>query len=34
MLHRGLGIRGGEITEVQIRKKVNIDIEFTNFTNL
>lgn len=28
MLHRGLGIRGGEITEVQIRRKVSIDVEF------
>jgi hypothetical protein len=28
MLHRGLGIKGGEITEVQIRRKVTIDVEF------
>jgi hypothetical protein len=28
MLHRGLGIKGGEITEVQIRRKVAIDVEF------
>lgn len=28
MLHRGLGIRGGEITEVQLRRKVIIDEEF------
>jgi hypothetical protein len=28
MLHRGLGIKGGEITEVQLRRKVIIDVEF------
>jgi hypothetical protein len=28
MLHRGLCIKGGEITEVQMRKKVVIDVEF------
>ena len=30
MLHRGLGIKGGEITEVQMRKKVIIDVEFVS----
>jgi hypothetical protein len=28
MIHRGLGIKGGEITEVQIRRKVTFDVEF------
>ena len=28
MLHRGLCIKGGEITEVQLRRKVIIDVEF------
>jgi hypothetical protein len=28
MLHRGLGIKGGEITEVQLRRKVIIDVGF------
>lgn len=30
MLHRGLGIKGGEIAEVQLRRKVIIDVEFVN----
>jgi hypothetical protein len=28
MLHRGLGIRGVEITEVKLRRKTIIDVEF------